>query len=205
MKTFYIPVKVKFKISESKINEISKNLPNNIVIVYSIQYKRVAEKVKRIFDRSKDVKGFVQVLGCSKIKLPKRVGAILLVGSGKFHGVSLAIGTGLPVYILDEGNLSRVSEKEVEKMKELKKASYVNFLNSKRVGVLISLKPGQENLWKAFTLEGRFKDKELYYFLGDNINIGEFENFPEIESWVNTACPKLDLDSNKIVNLDEIV
>src|SRR3989344_5910361 len=45
--------------------------------------------------------------------------------------------------------------------------------------------------------------KQSYIFLSNNINIAELENF-NINSWINTACPGLALDSNKIVNADEV-
>ena len=79
----------------------------------------------------------------------------------------------------------------------------MNFLNSKKVGILVSLKPGQERLKEALKLSKKL-EKEAYLFLFNNISPAEFENFPQIGSWVNTACPRLDMESNKIVNADVV-
>ena len=38
--------------------------------------------------------------------------------------------------------------------------------------------------------------------ISNNINIEEFENFG-LKCWVNTACPRLDMDSN-VINMNKI-
>jgi 2-(3-amino-3-carboxypropyl)histidine synthase len=76
-------------------------------------------------------------------------------------------------------------------------ASYLKFLNAEKIGILVSTKPGQENLKKALSL--KLKNKKSYLFLSNNIDIREFENFG-INSWVNTACPRMDFDSG-VINL----
>jgi len=35
------------------------------------------------------------------------------------------------------------------------------------------------------------------------LNPNEFENF-DIDSWVNTACPRLDIESNKVINISKL-
>ena len=46
--------------------------------------------------------------------------------------------------------------------------------------------------------------KSVYLFLTDEINVNQLPNFNFIEVWVNTACPGLDLDSNKIINMEKL-
>ena len=125
--------------------------------------------------------------------------AILLVGSWKFHAISLAMETKKKVYILDKNNFIEISKKEVEFFEKKQKASYLNFLNSEDVGVLISTKPGQQRLDKA--LKFKAKEKKIYFFLSNNIDVNEFENFG-LNSWVNTSCPRMDLDSTKLININ---
>jgi len=36
------------------------------------------------------------------------------------------------------------------------------------------------------------------------LNISELENFQDIKIWINTACPGLAMDSEKIVNLVDV-
>ena len=204
MKTLFIPAKIKFELDEFKVKEISKQLPKNLVIAYSIQFKEIAEKIKNILSKKHDINSFIQVLGCSKPKFSKPVQAILLIGSGKFHAVSLAYETKKPVFVFEKNSFVEISKKEIESFEKKKKASYVNYLNSKNTGILISTKPGQENLKKALELSKKIKDKKSYLFICNQINTAEFENFG-VDSYINTACPRIDLDnSNKIVNFSEI-
>ena len=201
MKTLFIPAKIKSKVNEKKISLISNKLPKNIVVAYSVQYENQAKKIKNILSKNHKIVQFVQVLGCSKINFPKNTDAVLLVSSGKFHGISLAVETDLPIYIIEENSLKEISKKEIENLKKRKKGAYLKFLHADRIGILVSTKPGQENLKNAIEFKKNLKNKKSYLFVGNNINTSEFENFG-LDCWVNTACPRLDMASNEIINLE---
>ncbi|VVB82929.1 2-(3-amino-3-carboxypropyl)histidine synthase [uncultured archaeon] len=198
MKTLFVPAKIKYEINEKKINSLK--LPKNIAIAYSIQYKNLAEKIKEILSKNHKITSIIQVLGCSSPKFSKETEAILLLSSGRFHAFSLQFESGIPVYILEANKLKKISNEEVESFRKKKTASYMKFLNAEKVGVLISTKPGQENLKTALSL--KLKNKKYYFFIGNNIDTREFENFG-LNSWVNTACPRLDLDSS-VINLSSL-
>lgn len=198
MKTIFIPAKIKSKVNKSKILEISKKLPKNIAIAYSIQYKDIALEIKKILSQKHKVIKIVQVLGCSKPNFSKNTQAILLISTGRFHAISLAYEAKLPVYILDHDNFIKISNKDIELFEKRQKASYVKFLNANKVGILVSTKPGQQNLKKALEFKKKTK-KKAYLFISNNMDSTEFENF-NINSWINTACPRLDMINNKIIN-----
>ncbi len=201
MKTLFIPAYSKLKVNKSEISKLK--LPKNIALLYSIQYEQQAEEIKKILQPKYNITAFSQVLGCSKPKLPRTTKAILLIGDGRFHAVSLALETNLPTYIYNRA-LTRIPEKEIKQMNQRKKATYVNYLNSDKIGILVSTKPGQQNLASARAFKKTLKNKTPYILIGNNLNTKEFENFPDIQSWVNTACPRLTFDSSGIVNLSEI-
>ena len=196
MKTLFIEAKRNLSISEDKINEISSKLPNNIAIAYSIQYKDLANNIRQVLSREHKHKitAFNQILGCSNPKFSKDTKAILLISNGKFHAISLAFESKLPVYLFDNGNLEKILESDIRKLELKEKASYMKYLHANNIGILISNKPGQENLKRALTLKNKLKNKKAYLFLTNTINISEFQNFPQIESWVNTACPRMNFD-----------
>ncbi len=200
MKTLFIPAKVNSEVNIKKIQSLK--LPKNIAIAYSIQYKEIAAKVKEILSKRYNIIGMIQILGCSRLKFPKDTQAVLLISSGKFHAVSLAAEANLPIYILKSNEMNRVSGEEVNSFKKRKLASYVKFLNSEKIGILISTKPGQENLKKALSLKSKLKNKTSYLFIANEINPKEFENF-DIDSWVNTTCPRLDFDTS-VVNSGDL-
>jgi len=199
MKTLFIPAKSKTKLYKSIIQDISKKLPKNIVIVYSIQYKSQAEELRKTL---KPI-AFTQVLGCSKPKFSKATKGILLISDGKFHATSLALETKLPVYILENNKLNKISDRDIETLKKRKKFSYVRFLNSKEVGIIVSTKSGQQRLKQAREFKKKLKDKRSYLFICNNIDAAEFENFG-LDSWVNTACPRMDMNDSRIVNIDKL-
>jgi 2-(3-amino-3-carboxypropyl)histidine synthase len=200
MKQLFIPAKIKSDINPSKI--LALKLPKDISIAYSIQYKDIALEIKEILSKTHNITGMIQVLGCSKPKFSKETKAVLLVSSGRFHAVSLAVETGLPIYILESNELKRISNEEINSLNKKKFASYARFLNSEKVGVLISTKPGQENLKKAISFKASTKKKKIYLFICNNIDLREFDNFG-ISTWVNTACPRLDFDSG-VINLGDL-
>ncbi len=212
MKIFFVPAKINSDFLNIDKNKI-KNFPikKGIFIAYSIQYENLAKKIKSLLKSR--INGFSQVLGCSKLKIPKGTQAILLISSGKFHAVSLAYENDLPVYLFEHNQIIKIENKEIEDLKKKKKVSYINFLNSKKIGILISTKPGQQKLQQSIKikelLNKKFPDKEIYLFLSNEINFKEFENF-EIDFWINSACPRLDFDyllfdnskmNNKIINI----
>ncbi len=204
MKTIFIPAKKISKIDKSRISAISKKLPKKIAIAYSIQYKDQAKEIKFLLSKSHKINSFTQVLGCSKPNFPKNTQSILLIGNGRFHAVSLALETKIPVYVLEDNQLTKISKKEIQPLEQKQKASYVKFLNADKVGILISTKPGQQNLQKALEFKKNLKNKKSYLFISNNINTSEFENFG-LDSWVNTACPRMDMNSNLVINISNLL
>tara|TARA_Y100000310_G_scaffold323580_1_gene384197 strand:+ start:2898 stop:3488 length:591 start_codon:yes stop_codon:yes gene_type:complete len=182
--------------SEGKII-ISKNLPKQIHILYSIQYKTLAEKIKTQLQKNHKILGFNQVLGCSKIKLKATP---LLIGSGRFHALQVI---DRPGYIYEHGKLIKITKNELLKLKKVQKGKLSRFLSSENIGIIFSKKPGQNNLSQQKTiinkLKNKYKNKNFYAFISDNINLQELENF-NIDFWINTSCPGLELDSKDIIN-----
>ena len=195
MKTMFIEARRKIHATELDLSK----LPNNIVLAYSIQYQELAEIIRNKLGNK--VKGFQQVLGCTRLesKYP-----ILLVGSGRFHALNLAL-QGNSVYVLDSGVVRKLDDQEIEMMRKKEKGKLSKFYMSDDVGILLSSKQGQEKLKQAQKLDQALSKerKHSYIFLADNISTTELENF-NIDFWVNTACPGLALDSNSIINLEDI-
>jgi len=199
MKKVFIPVKNKTNANLEKIKQLSKKLPKNLIIAYSIQFIELAKQIKNTL-KNKNI-SFFQVLGCS-IPKTKNKQAILLIGSGKFHAISLAYETKLPVYLLQKDKLEKISKKEIELIEKKHKAAYLKYLYSKKIGVLISNKPGQTRLKQALKLKNKIKNKKTYFFLSSTLNKLEFENF-NLDSWINTSCPRLDMDF-PIINIGKL-
>ena len=203
MKVLYLEAKKKEK--QSLPISIAE-LPKELFLAYSIQYKQEAEAIKKQLESNKfKISGFQQVLGCSKLKsrLP-----ILLIGSGKFHALNLALQNKVPVFIYNNSVISEIDQKDIEKLKQKTKAALNIFFSTGKIGILVSTKAGQENLKQAeqlkIKIESKFPEKRVYILVSNHINISEFENF-DIGFFINTACPGLLNDSPKIINTEDIL
>jgi len=199
-KTIFIPAIKKINLNKTKLKANLSKLPNTIYILYTIQYKKIAQQIRTyLSNKGKKIIGFSQILGCSKLKTNK---PLLLISEARFHALNLLNqNKSNQIYIFNNYNLTKLSKKDLSEL-ELKQRRKLNlFYNSKKLGILISLKPGQLYLDKALKLKQKLrKEKKTYLFLTDNININEFENF-NLDLFVNTACPRLEEDSMKIINL----
>jgi diphthamide biosynthesis enzyme Dph1/Dph2-like protein len=201
MEKIFIPVKEKTKLN-SEIIKDTLNLPENLAICYSIQYEESARELAKKL-KSKKITGIFQVLGCSKPNISKNTQTILLISDGKFHAISLAYETKKQVYLLERNKIHKITEKDIENLERKEKIGFINFLKENKVGVLISVKPGQNKLKSALELKNKIKDKKFYFFLGNEINSKEFENFG-LKSWVNSACPRMNFDNSPMININSI-
>lgn len=199
MKTLFIPARSKLKLNKQEISKFK--FPKNLAIFYSIQYEAQAKEIQQILSKSYNITAFAQVLGCSKPKILKSTQAIILISDGQFHATSLALETNLPVYLINR-TITKIPEAKIKELQKKSKGAYINYLNSEKVGILVSTKPGQQNLARAIQLKKEL-NKKSYILIGNNLNPSQFENFG-LRSYINTACPRLAFDNSKIVNMDDI-
>jgi len=107
MKVMFVEAKKNMSIDTDKID--FNILPPKILLAYSIQYKDIAEKIKKRL--GKKIVGFKQVLGCSKLKASY---PILLISSGRFHALQLALQDNV-VYILEENRIKKLENERLTK------------------------------------------------------------------------------------------
>jgi 2-(3-amino-3-carboxypropyl)histidine synthase len=204
---------IEAKASIGKVEFDTSSLPKKIGIVTTIQY---LSEMKKIVDFlwKKDVKAVVagQVLGCnssSADKLKDEVDAFLYVGSGEFHPIGVALRTGKQVFVLhpESMKMSKVEQADVDRIKKKKRGMLAKFHSSKIIGVLLTTKEGQSmvqgGLKKVSELEKKFPDKKFYHFICDTLDYNQLLNFPFVECWLNTMCPRVMEDVN-VLNVEDI-
>lgn len=199
----FIPVYSNLVSLPKDVSSIINSLPKEIALFYSIQFKNFAKSFHSTLSKTKKITIFSQVLGCSNPKIPKETKAIILIGEGRFHAISLAYESGLPTYIYENGDFVKISQEEVNKISSLQKSALLNYLSCDKVGIIVSTKPGQNRFKQALDFKKSLKGKKGYLFLVNEINTSEFENF-SLKSYVNTACPRMDFVSPKLVNLSKL-
>ena len=198
-------------------------LPEKIGLVTTVQFIGQIKKIKSMLEKEgkkvflgkgRHTKYNGQVLGCdvqSAISVSNKVDAFLYIGSGLFHPIAVSLKTKKDVFSFNPltNKFNKVDRKEAEKINKRKKGALIKFLSSKEIGVIVTTKPGQEQLKKAFELKSKFKDKNFYFLIFNTIDFNQLENFPFIECFVNTACPRIALDDSikltkSIINLEDI-
>ena len=224
MKTFFIEARHKGKVELP--DEVIGLLPKKIALLTTVQFlgsladvkKQLEKKGKKVLLlKAEHTKYPGQLLGCNIKKFDDSDGqgesfdAFLDIGDGLFHPQALMLKNNKPVFIYNPFSKkhTRLEEKDVKLMKRKNESAKLKFLSSKEIGVLISTKPGQQQIKKAYALEKKFPGKSFYFLLFDTIDFGELENFPFIECFVNTACPRIAFDEAEkirkpVINIEEI-
>jgi len=155
-----------------------------------------------------------QILGCDmyhgNLKLEEDVDAYLYLGDGKFHPNALLFqeadaDTNKVVVMFDPTNNKTqiLNKKDIQRVLGKEKANIKRFLMAKSVGVIVTTKPGQEHFHYYKKLEKKYPDKKFYAFVCDTVSFSEMDNFPFIQAWVNTACPRIGAED--ILNTEKVI
>ena len=196
-------------------------LPKNIGLATTVQFLDFVDEIthylenegKTVFADKIRQKYSGQLLGCdygAAEKIKDNVEAFLYVGTGKFHPLGIALNIEKDVFCYDpiSASMSKIDRAEVDRYNRKRKAAYIKFLDAGEVGILVSLKPGQNNFRKAIELKDKLREKNCYVFASDTIDFSQIENFPFIQCWVNTACSRILDDYDKfpkpLVDLSDI-
>ena len=219
MKLMMVEGRYKGKIDLSRLD--ASMLPNRLGLATTVQFLDYVDEIRNYLERSgKSIlidkmrqKYEGQLLGCDQggaEKIKDNVDAFLYVGTGVFHPLGIAINIDKDVFCYDPLNaiMSKIDSEQVERYNKKRKGAYLKFLDSKEIGILVSLKPGQNNFRKAVELKKQLKDKNCYIFAFDTLDFNQIENFPFVECWVNTACNRILDDYSKfpkpLVDLNDI-
>jgi len=142
-----------------------------------------------------------QVVGCdySNAKsIAKDVEAFLFIGGGRFHALGVAVSTSNPTVVADPYEKRAYAvDKEAERILKQRWASIEEARKSKNFAVLVGLKPGQRKLEEALRVKQRLeeKGKAAFLFAVKEITAEVLMEFPTVDAYVNTACPRISLDN----------
>lgn len=238
MKMSFLKAKfgVEFKVPNQFFETIEKTFGNghenkkNLAVFCSVQFRDNLEDVQKMLEE----KGFTtqtskpfrtsiegQMLGCDSyadtLNIPmENIDGFVYIGDGYFHPNALLLAQEFeddikPVVLMNVvQEITEVIDKNhISKYLMRKKGNMMKFHMSKTIGVFVTTKWGQEYKDSALKLEDMWPEKEFYYFIGDNFMDAEMENFPYVDVWVNTACPRIGQDDivrhNKpVVNIKDI-
>jgi 2-(3-amino-3-carboxypropyl)histidine synthase len=206
----YIEAKAKVSVKEA----VTKALPyleswSKIGLITTVQHVNQLDEAKKLLeDAGKtvfvgdagSVKYAGQVLGCDFSNaqvVSGTVEAILFVGGGRFHAIGAALATDKPTIIADP--YEQIAYPVADQVRRIIMQRWANISEAKKAksfGVLISLKSGQMKLKAAMELKEKLENFgfTVTLFALREVSPGALMQFPTVDAFVNTACPRLSLD-----------
>ena len=222
------PYSGEIKLNKETINYLKENSFKKVGLYASVQFCNNLDKVKlqleeleikAITSRADRTHVEGQLLGCDvyhdSLNSEEEVEAYLYIGDGKFHPLALVYtqkdSEKLKEIICNDpmrNSMSKMSIEDIKNILKKYKASLIKFLSSDNVGVIVTIKPGQEQLQPGYALEKKYPNKKFYFFIDNVVSFSQLENFNFIDCWVNTTCPRVGFDDQEkfekgVVNLND--
>jgi 2-(3-amino-3-carboxypropyl)histidine synthase len=208
--TIYIEAKADVSIKEA-VNKALPYLKNwrNLGLATTVQHVDMLSEARELLIRAgKSVaigdagklKYAGQVIGCDYSNaqaVSKDVEAFLFIGGGKFHAIGLGLATSKPVVVADPyEKKAYVIDDEVQRIMKQRWATIHEAEKAENFGVLIGLKSGQKRFDKALEIKRKLekKGKHVSLLALREITPKTLMQFPTIDAFVNTACPRVSLD-----------
>jgi 2-(3-amino-3-carboxypropyl)histidine synthase len=209
--TIYVEARAAVNVNEA----LEKSLPllekySKIGLATSVQHLQTLNETREFLVRSgKTVivgeAGHVgyagQVIGCdySNVKsIADDVEAYLFVGGGIFHALGIALSTSKPTIVADPyDNRAFSLTEEANKLLKAHWACIEQARDAKNIGIIIGLKPGQKRVEEALKIKELIEKqgKNAYLMAIREVTPESLLEFPTIEAYVNTACPRISLDA----------
>jgi 2-(3-amino-3-carboxypropyl)histidine synthase len=197
----YIPVEIDLEIPEELREKLKKIKEKEICIYTSGPFKKTLDELENYLKKiGKKIVEKKIILGCSLIK--EKGEANIFVGSGKFHCFALLGKT----YFLDLEKSELKDITNLLKKEEMKRQARISkFKEAKKIGILVSKKPGQfykdyEKIKQKLEKEG----KEVKILILDEITDSKLLGY-NFDFYFNTACPRiLDTTTLPIINLRDL-
>jgi 2-(3-amino-3-carboxypropyl)histidine synthase len=212
----YIEVKSKNSVKEvvKKAMSYFTSL-NKIGLVTTVQHVHQLEEVKNMLNNAGKITfigdaGYTkyagQVLGCDFRNaqiISDKVDSFLFIGGGTFHAIGVTLATEKPTIIADPyEQIVYQIEDQIKRMIMQRWANISEAKKAKSFGILISLKNGQTRIRDAIKIKEKL---EKHNFLVTLLALREITpntliQFPGIDSFINTACPRISFDD--AINFD---
>jgi len=206
----YIEAKAKLNVKPTLEKAVPLLRPwTKIGLATTIQHADRLEQVKKILEKAQKTvyvgntghgKSPGQILGCDYANakaVNDMVEAFLYVGGGRFHPLGLYLATMKPTVVADPfENTAYAIDEYAQKTIMKRWTSIVEARNARNFGVIVGLKPGQTNIQAATNIREELEKngKKTVLLSLREITAANLMQFPNIDAFVNTACPRIALD-----------
>ncbi len=182
-----------------------------IGLATSVQHIQALDKAKALLEKAEktvfvgdagQVAYAGQVTGCNYSNVTtvqSEVEAFVFVGGGLFHPLGIALSTRKPTIIADPyDNRAFLVNEEAQKILRQRFASIQEAKGAQVIGVLVGLKPGQGHIDAAIKVKAQAEKngKVAFVLAGREITPETILEFPTIDAYVNTACPRISFDAS---------
>jgi 2-(3-amino-3-carboxypropyl)histidine synthase len=208
--TIYMEARAKISVKEAVEKAIPLLEPwSNIGLVATVQHVHKLDEAKILLLKAGKtvvigdaglVKYPGQVIGCNfsnAQSISEEVEAFLFIGGGRFHAIGVALATAKPTIIADpyEKRAYPIHD-EVPRILKQRWASISEAKGSENFGVLIGLKSGQKRLKEAVKIKEKLQKsgRKATLLALREITSNALMQFPNIDAFVNSACPRISLD-----------
>lgn len=208
--TLYVEARATLNVSSA----VEKALPllekwNKIGLTTTVQHVQTLDEVREVLTRAGKTViigdttrlGYPgQVIGCdysNAISITKDVQAFVFVGGGRFHALGVALSTSKPTVVADPyEDTAFCVHKEAEKVFKQRWASIEEAKKAKNFAILVGTKPGQKRLKEALEMKDKLEasGRTTCLLAAREITPEVLMEFPSVEAFVNTACPRISLD-----------
>ncbi len=193
MEIMYVEAHAKTKLKKLFVDGIKELCKDKEVGLYTtIQY---IEQAKKLREEVKNLNFRGQVLGCRVPFASEKT--IIYLGTGKFHpiGIALKVGEGRKIYIAnpETSKINEFDEKELRRIQNLRAIMIDRVMNSKCVGIMVSVKPGQNMMYLANKTKKFLEERGIksYILIGNEVLPNKLIDFYKMDAFVNTACPRI--------------
>jgi diphthamide biosynthesis enzyme Dph1/Dph2-like protein len=222
------PYNGKVELIDDALQYLIKNSIRKVGLYASVQFVSNLEKVKQqltekeikvITSKADRTSAESQLLGCDSnhksLNLQEEIDCYLYIGDGKFHPLALVYAqkdlTQTKEIVCNDPMAQKMQIMKVSDISSILKrykGSLIKFLSAQKVGVIVTIKPGQEQFKPGLLLEEKYPDKKFFYFIDNVVSFDQLENFPFIDVWVNTTCPRVGFDDQEkfvkgVINLND--
>ncbi|MEM4182040.1 MAG: diphthamide synthesis protein [Candidatus Pacearchaeota archaeon] len=217
VKIIFVPCEFEGEVllDEKSLKKIQERKVKSFFVFSTVQFntKKIEKQLNEKGIKIKKVKakrtiGNGHILGCDCYEdsfeegIFKEEGDIFYIGDGFFHPIALLLAQKnnfrKEIFVFNplKNDFFILGKKEIENILRRLKRNILFYLKSEKIGLIISTKFGQQYLDLCLTLKKELekKSKKVFIFVCDFLDLKELENFPFIECWVNSACPRIGFD-----------
>jgi len=203
MDVFYVPVNDLTPLKGVDELVVALKSFKRVALTSTIQFKHRITELREAIGR--DVIVCDTVLGCRAL-IPD-VDCIVLIATGVFHAIKVALTTNKPVFIVSPEGFSKLDKGLIDDFKKKQSIRVSKVMDAKVIGVLVSTKLGQSNerLGERVVKVLQSKGRDACLFVANELSPSQLNDYP-VDAWVNTACPRIVEDEfeKPIVNWGEL-